>query len=101
MQFTKTRHFGGWSPRRREAYLDLCRRLLAASDVPLAADASEFAPSTWQPLPAANDGCPACGGSLQLVHLEDKPSWRDVLQSSHCPAWYAARKKLLPAAGFG
>ena len=56
-----------------------------------AVDASEFDPSTWERPPDANDRCPTCGGSLQLVTLQEKPSWRDVMQSSDCPAWYAVR----------
>ncbi len=100
-RFTKTRHFGGWSNRRREAYLDLCVRLLDGSDVPLAADASEFDPSEWEQSPDTNDRCPACGGLMQLVTLEDKPSWREVMRSSHCPAWYAARRQVLHPRGFG
>lgn len=103
--FTKTRHFGGWSNCRREAYLDHCLRLLDAAPLPLAADASEFDRSTWEISTEARDRCPTCGAALQLVIRDEEPSWRDVMQSRHRPAWYTARKvagnKLLSPTGFG
>lgn len=40
--YTKTRSFGGWHNRRRDAYLERCAIQLEAIDAPLPEDAFEF-----------------------------------------------------------
>ncbi len=79
--FTKTRHFGGWSNRRREAYLDRCLRLLDAHEVPLSEDADAFDPSSWESSSDSECRCPEFGGPLELVDMEGRPPWRDTLES--------------------
>ena len=81
--FTKTRQFGGWSNRRREAYLDRCVRLLDAAHVPLSQDADEFEPSRWETAAESEPCCPDCGGRLHLIAVDHRPSWRDVMFTQH------------------
>jgi len=95
--FTKTRHFGGWSNRQRGDYLERCARLLDAADAPLSDDADRFEPSEWESADEDHDcRCPACGGKLQLVRMETRRSWRDILHSASAPFWYRPPKLLRP-----
>lgn len=79
--FTKTRHYGGWSNRRRDAYLHQCVRLLDAADVPWSEGADDFEPSNWDGAGDSECRCPDCGGPLQLVAEAHRPSWREILFS--------------------
>jgi len=90
--YTKTRSFGGWHNRRRDAYLERCAILLEAIDAPLLGDALEF-PAVLDPPAADQDEvprevCPLCGGELRLIDSREKPSWYDVLNSPFRPSWY-------------
>jgi len=81
--FTKTRRFGGWSNRRREAYLDRCAVLLDAAAAPVGPHATDFPldePSSRQtdpdcPVHDARETCPQCGGRLVVVEEAARPSW--------------------------
>ena len=95
--YTKTRRYGGWSGRRRHAYLELCSKQLEAAGAPLPPEAADFNPFIE---PAEGDQskaseeddrhecCPQCGGPMILQESQDKPSWRDIMSSSSRPAWY-------------
>ncbi|MCO6454967.1 MAG: transposase [Pirellulaceae bacterium] len=98
---TKTRTFGGWSNRRRASYLDRCARLLGAADVPLSDEADQFEPQNWQLREEAPCRCPSCGARLQLVLMETRRSWRDVLNSPIAPIWYRLRNPLRPSDSSG
>lgn len=84
--FTKTRRFGGWSNRRREAYLERCAVLMDAAAAPVGPHATDFPPddpSSRQadldcPAHDAGQTCPQCGGRLAVVEETTRPAWRDV-----------------------
>ncbi len=90
--YTKTRSFGGWHNRRRDAYLERCAILLEAIDTPLLEDAVEFqavvdsAAADQDEVP--RQACPLCGGELRLIDSREKSSWYDVLNSPFRPSWY-------------
>ncbi len=91
--YTKTRRFGGWSNRRRDQYVERCALLLEAAQTPLPAEAIDFVPFDQ---PGGTEGnldecesCPRCGGSLRMIADCIKPAWRDVMNSSCRPDWYA------------
>ena len=89
--YTKTRSFGGWHNRRREAYLERSAIMLDAINAPLSEDALEFPVSpdsleTVEELP--HEACPLCGGELRLIAFREKPSWYDVMNSPSRPSWY-------------
>lgn len=89
--FTKTRHYGGWSNRRRETYLEQCARLLDAAEAPLSDGAVKFDPSSWES--AADDvepRCADCGGPLLLFQQDQRPAWRDLLLQQAFLQWSAA-----------
>ena len=102
-QLTKVRHFGGWSNRRRAAYLDHCREVL---------ESIRFDPLDWEESAAelsvpdfigeepdkhdASLRCPGCDGSSQrLIAATAKPSWARVLDhlDTRCPSWHAEASK--------
>jgi hypothetical protein len=93
-QLTKTRYFGGWSGRRRTAYLARCRQFLeqaAAAAEDVLSSAIEWFPgevSAEEKLPR----CPHCKEpALRLMCESPKPSWFAVLNhlDARCPDWYA------------
>ena len=89
--YTKTRSFGGWHNRRREAYLERSAIMFDAIKAPLSEDALEFPVSpdsleTIEELP--HEACPLCGGELRLIAFREKPSWYDVMNSPSRPSWY-------------
>jgi len=89
--FTKSRFYGGWSNTRRESYLERCSHLLEAIDAPVSDDALEFGPleSVDEPdNPEEAPECPCCGRPMILQERRLKPSWRDVMASTHRPPWY-------------
>jgi hypothetical protein len=100
-QLTKSRYFGGWSTNRLAAYLERCAAAMHASDVPLAADATEFnteelvsRESSWSGEAFARKQlkCPKCQkDTLRETKVIEKPSWRDIFArgSESCPPWYA------------
>jgi hypothetical protein len=102
-QLTKVRHFGGWSNRRRAAYLDHCREVL---------ESIRFDPLDWEESAAelsvpdfigeepdkhdASLRCPGCDGTSQrLIAATAKPSWARVLDhlDTRCPSWHAEASK--------
>ena len=100
--FTKTRHFGGWSNRQRGSYLDRCAWLLDAADAPLSDEPDRFEPSDWDSADEDHEcRCPACGGTLQLVRMATRRSWRDILYSAAAPLWYCPPKHLRPPSASG
>lgn len=89
--YTKTRRYGGWSPPRRDAYLELCSKQLEATGAVLSSDATGFGPfHEQQESVAAEQGesCPGCGGRMILQAACEKPSWADIMFSPSRPAWY-------------
>jgi hypothetical protein len=93
--FVKTRHYGGYSNRHRQAYLEQCRELLnsasqhepAAGDSLDAADDRETLESSST---SENDGqaCAECGQVLQCIAGNPRPSWYDIMASRKRPKWY-------------
>lgn len=89
--YTKTRRFGGWSSRCREAYVERCAILLESiGELP----ENPFGfPASDQQLPGDGESadtlrCPCCGGSMRLIGVTEKPRWFDVMASDACPPWY-------------
>jgi hypothetical protein len=92
-QLTKTRYFGGWSNRRRDAYLERCAVALeyhaGSADNATDFDVTEFENES-DPEPQL---CERCGGeALRLIEEFRKPSWSKLLDphSRECPVWYRA-----------
>ena len=95
--YTKTRRFGGYSNRRRDEYLERCSKQLEAISAPLPDEATDFGPF---PAKAADLGdadgaqekrshaCPSCGKAMNLQAVQDKPSWSEIMGSTHRPSWY-------------
>jgi hypothetical protein len=91
--YTKTRRYGGWSNPCRDAYLEQSSRQLEAIDAFLSETAVEFGP--FDAVESTDEesckACPDCGGEMILQREADRPSWRDVMASSHRPTWYRER----------
>ncbi|WP_345689674.1 IS91 family transposase [Novipirellula caenicola] len=79
--YVKTRRYGGWSNRHCEDYMQLCRDL---RDCPAEDDSNE----DIEPSEVAEKECAECGGSLELIYVEDKPSWSRTMHSPSRPHWY-------------
>ena len=84
--FVKSRCFGGFSCRRRAAYLHSCRALLGveqpqpakAADSPGESPESEF-----------KIACPRCETPMERIFHVERPSWNRVLNGRDRPSWYA------------
>jgi len=84
--FVKSRGFGGFSCRKREAYLRQCRELLGTEPFepepakpPTKEAAAESAP---------NRLCPRCQTPLERISHVQRPGWREVLNGPARPGWY-------------
>lgn len=89
--YTKTRRFGGWSSRRRDAYVERCAMLLeSVGDLP--ENGCDFSVAEDQILPDDESvdtvACPGCGEPMRLIEVREKPRWCDVMSSDACPSWY-------------
>ena len=89
--YTKTRRFGGWSSRRREAYVERCAILLeSVGDLPqilfdfFAAEDNLVLDGES----AETVLCPCCGDPMSLIRFLEKPRWCEVMASDARPAWY-------------
>jgi len=86
--FVKSRCFGGFSCRRRKAYLARCRTLLGCeqashpSEPAAASDAEPVEPEKPTRL------CPRCQTPLVCVSPAERVGWRSVVNGPHGPAWY-------------
>jgi hypothetical protein len=80
--FVKSRCFGGFSCRRRAAYLALCRTLLGGDCSPPNTDnaAEEDEPRLRL--------CPRCQAPMQCISQDERVSWRSVFNGPRGPAWY-------------
>ena len=104
-QLTKVRHFGGWSCRRRTAYMDRCREILESIAFDPAAweldDADEPIDDLWLGDSIDDEDkdairCPSCDSDeLRLISETPKPSWLRVLDhlDDRCPRWHAEAEK--------
>jgi hypothetical protein len=87
-RFVKSRCYGGWSGRCRAAYLDQCRRLLAAE--PPSAEPPEPKPTGAESPVEAPPArvCPQCQ-TPRVYHSElARPGWNRVLNGPDRPVWY-------------
>ena len=86
--FVKVRRYGGFSNRRREVYLELCRQLLGLAVV--ATDPSEEVNDGEfeEPEEVCRDRCPKCKGPMVSLLSQQRPSWSDTMSGSSCPSWY-------------
>jgi len=84
--FVKSRCFGGYSCRKREAYLDCCGELLQ-----LEHPASE-PPETPGEEPGEERescvACPRCQATMECISHVERPSWNAILNGSDRPRWY-------------
>jgi hypothetical protein len=84
--FVKSRCFGGFSCRNREAYLGRCRTLLNCAPVEcVSADASAEAPAEER---QSGPVCPRCETEMVCIFRVERRSWREVLNGPDRPAWY-------------
>jgi hypothetical protein len=80
--FVKSRCFGGFSCRRRAAYLRRCGELLGVEpSEPASADTPE------DKLPFALT-CPQCQTPMECIFDVERPGWNRVLNGCDRPAWY-------------
>ena len=80
--FVKSRCFGGFSCRRRTAYLRRCRALLGVEHpAPAPPDACEEEPPFVR-------ACPQCQTPMECIAHSERPSWKRVLNGDDRPAWY-------------
>lgn len=84
--FVKSRCFGGYSCRKREAYLGRCRDLLRLEQPPPEpAETSGEEPAEERPSTIA---CPRCQATMECISDVARPGWDEVLGGSDRPAWY-------------
>jgi len=81
--FVKSRCFGGFSCRRRAAYLRRCRALLGAEQ-PQPTPSSET--PAEQPPPAI--ACPRCQTPMECISHVERPGWNQVFNGPQRPWWY-------------
>ena len=89
--YVKTRCYGGWSNTRKKDYLSRCRELLPDNGTESATlpDSDPDLSAELEPGGTiAGLCCPYCEGPLRLVSSQHPPSWHDVLNGQHRPAWY-------------
>jgi hypothetical protein len=86
--FVKVRRYGGFSNRRCEAYLELCRELLGlavvATDPAEEVNDGEFE----EPEEVCRDKCPKCNESMITLVHQNRPSWSDTMSGLARPTWY-------------
>jgi hypothetical protein len=78
--FTRTRCYGGYSGARREAYLQLCTKLLQTQPEPFELTAAKTLPEAevkFEPQPLT---CPKCECELNCLSSTARPSWRVVFE---------------------
>jgi hypothetical protein len=94
-RFTKVRCYGGYSNRRRQAYLDRCRELRGLSPLDDAyhkaarveSDAGNIAGEADN-APPARDRCPHCARPMACLIDEPRRPWWEVMQGPNRPYWY-------------
>jgi hypothetical protein len=92
--YTKSRRFGGWSNPRKGEYVQRCAMLLEGVDARLTPEALSFNPPLFEQdsdseTEAKQPQCPHCGAAMCQTAASLKPSWHDVMNSSHRPNWYS------------
>lgn len=88
--FSRSRRFGGWSPRHRERYVAECRQLLRMKES--GSEPVETFVDSAEDL-SSSRSCPTCGEALECVEVVFRTSWPDVFNSAFCPAWYRTRER--------
>jgi hypothetical protein len=84
--FVKSRCFGGFSCKRRKAYLAQCRTLLG--------EPAAEPPSAQGPAPEPTEAsqptrrCPRCQIAMECLSQVERPGWNRVLNGPDRPAWY-------------
>jgi len=85
--FVKSRCFGGFSCRQREAYRARCRTLLGGEQAPPGSSETPAAePAEAEP---AARLCPRCQTPMNCLSQDERVSWRSVVNGPHGPAWYS------------
>jgi len=84
--FVKSRCFGGFSCRHRQAYLDRCRELLGCA--PAASGAAETAIQEPAEPCQPTRACLKCTTPMVSVCYLERPGWRRVLNGPQGPWWY-------------
>ena len=85
--FTKSRRYGGYSPRHCKRYMAECRTLLSmnpATEPP--AEKPATPPSSAECMRGPK--CPACQIPMRCIAGADRPSWWTVMTSPLRPVWY-------------
>lgn len=88
--FSRSRRFGGWSPRHRERYVAQCRQLLCLDAADSATTDRIVGPQNDV---ASSRACPECGSELERLERVFRTSWREIFGSEFCPAWYRTRER--------
>jgi hypothetical protein len=91
--FVKSRCFGGFSCRRRAAYLSRCRELLG-SERP-ASEPAEVSPEATADEPQPTRLCPQCQTPMECTAHVERPGWRRALSGPPRPEWYAPLRHAL------
>jgi hypothetical protein len=84
--FVKSRCFGGYSCRQREAYLARCRELLQLkqpSPEPAKTSGDERAEERESTV-----SCPECQAKMECICDTPRPGWKVILNGWDCPRWY-------------
>ena len=86
--FVKVRRYGGFSNRRREVYLELCRQLLGLALSPTDPPEEENDEPGEVFEEEGNDKCPQCKEVMITLFHQDRPSWSRTMSGPSRPAWY-------------
>lgn len=92
--FVKSRCFGGYSCRKRAAYLGRCRDLLRLEQPP-----SEPAETSGEEPAEEREStirCPVCQTRMECLSHVARPGWNEVLSGSDRPRWYAPFGRAMP-----
>ncbi len=84
--FVKSRCFGGYSCRKREAYLGQCRDLLRLAQPP--SEPEETSGGEPKEERESSLACPKCQAKMECISDVARPGWKEVLDRKDRPTWY-------------
>ena len=84
--FVKSRCFGGYSCRKREAYLGRCRELLRLEQPPPESTETSGDETAEEREPTLS--CPQCQAKMECISDIARPGWNVILNGWDRPEWY-------------
>jgi hypothetical protein len=81
--YVRTRRYGGWSNRHREAFITRCQELLGNEPIEVSTDNA-----LGDEQADHRRCCIECGEPMLLIAEREKPSWSKVMGGIHRPRWY-------------